>query len=70
MSSECPGKNSWPELVGTQGDVAAATIERENSNVTAQIVAEGSAVILDFRCTRVWVWVNESGVVTRTPKTG
>ncbi|BFG14060.1 hypothetical protein CerSpe_003340 [Prunus speciosa] len=33
--SECQGKDSWPELVGAQGTVAEATIERENSLVDA-----------------------------------
>ncbi|KAF8392254.1 hypothetical protein HHK36_022596 [Tetracentron sinense] len=70
MTSECAGKSSWPELLGTQGDVAAATIERENPLVTARIVLEGNFVIQDFRCTRVWVWVDNSGTVTRVPKIG
>ncbi|TYH73452.1 hypothetical protein ES332_D05G330100v1 [Gossypium tomentosum] len=29
-SDECQGKSSWPELVGTNGETAAATIERES----------------------------------------
>ncbi|KAH7857745.1 hypothetical protein Vadar_016097 [Vaccinium darrowii] len=70
MSSSCEGKSSWPELVGVQGETAAATIERENPLVNAQIVQEGSSVILNFDCTRVWVWVNEDGAVTRVPRTG
>ncbi|KAK1297349.1 hypothetical protein QJS10_CPB15g01993 [Acorus calamus] len=63
-------KNEWPELVGVQGDVAAITIQEENSLVTAMIVEEGSIIPLDFRCDRVWVWVNESGSVTRVPRIG
>ncbi|KAL6970524.1 hypothetical protein U1Q18_030222 [Sarracenia purpurea var. burkii] len=70
MSSDCEGKSSWPELVGTQGETAAATIERENPLVTAQIVLEGSSVDQTFDCTRVWVWVNDNGLVTRTPVIG
>ncbi|OMP01099.1 Proteinase inhibitor I13, potato inhibitor I [Corchorus olitorius] len=38
---ECQGKGSWPELVGVKGEVAKATIERENPLVTADIVVEG-----------------------------
>ncbi|XP_059630409.1 inhibitor of trypsin and hageman factor [Cornus florida] len=71
MSSEdCQGKSSWPELVGVNGETAAATIERENPSVNAIIVKEGSAVIQNFDCNRVWVWVNKKGIVISVPKTG
>ncbi|XXG76633.1 hypothetical protein AAC387_Pa08g0940 [Persea americana] len=68
--SECVGKSVWPELLGVAGEVAKRTIEEENPLVTAQIVPEGSSVILDFRCDRVWVWVDETGIVTRVPRIG
>ncbi|GFP85187.1 proteinase inhibitor [Phtheirospermum japonicum] len=68
---DCPaGKYSWPELVGENGEAAAAVIEQQNSNVDAIVLPPGSVVIQDFRCDRVWVWVNESGVVIRTPSIG
>ncbi|KAJ8632725.1 hypothetical protein MRB53_026061 [Persea americana] len=71
MASECMGKSVWPELLGVAGEVAKRTIEEENSLVTAQIVTEGTIVITDFRCDRVWVWVDETaGIVTRVPKIG
>ncbi|XP_054807754.1 proteinase inhibitor-like [Prosopis cineraria] len=70
MSDECEGKSSWPELVGEKGKKAEATIERENPLVNAIIVDEGSIVTTDFRCDRVWVWVNGDGVVTEIPKIG
>ncbi|KAI3898806.1 hypothetical protein MKW92_023369 [Papaver armeniacum] len=71
MASICKGKNSWPELVGVDGDAAAATIKRQNGNImSAVVVLEGTSVSEDFRCTRVWVWVNGSGIVTTTPKIG
>ncbi|TXG63780.1 hypothetical protein EZV62_010774 [Acer yangbiense] len=63
-------KNSWPELVGANGEAAAATIENENSNVNAIVVVDGVPVIMDFRCTRVWVWVNRAGNVVRVPRIG
>ncbi|KAJ4836292.1 hypothetical protein Tsubulata_008022 [Turnera subulata] len=63
--SFCEGKNSWPELVGTKGEEAAATIEKENPNVNAVIVLEGTPVTMDFRCDRVRVWVD--GTVVRVP---
>ena len=53
-----------------QGTVAEATIERENPLVNAVIVPEGSSVILDFRCDRVWVWVDKNDLVDKVPKIG
>ena len=64
------GKSSWPELLGAEGKVAAATIERENPLVEAIIVPDGSGVPLDFRCDRVWVWVDERGIVIEVPRIG
>ncbi|KAL6271500.1 hypothetical protein ACE6H2_028411 [Prunus campanulata] len=64
------GKKSWPEVVGQSGEDAAAKIERENHNVRAIIILEGSATTLDRRCDRVWVWVNRNGTVTKAPKVG
>ena len=66
----CEGKLSWPELDGVRGDKAKETIERENPGVNAIIVEEGSLVPADFRCDRVWVWVNSKGIITRVPKIG
>ncbi|KAA8548765.1 hypothetical protein F0562_000449 [Nyssa sinensis] len=70
MSSECKGKSSWPELVGKKGEIAAATIEKENPFVTAEIVLKGTIVTPDFRCDRVRVWVNEKGIVYEVPVIG
>jgi hypothetical protein len=64
------GKSSWPELVGVEGKVAEATIQRENPLVDAIIVLEGTDVPFDFRCDRVWVWVNKDGIVYQVPKIG
>ncbi|KAJ7978744.1 Proteinase inhibitor [Quillaja saponaria] len=70
--SNCRGKDSWPELKGKKGDVAARTIERENHFVDAVIVLEGTIVPADFapRCDRVRVWVDTYGIVTRVPLIG
>ena len=64
------GKSSWPELVGVEGKVAEATIQKENPLVDAIIVLEGSVVPLDFRCDRVWVWINKDGIVYQVPTIG
>ncbi|OWM66758.1 hypothetical protein CDL15_Pgr010410 [Punica granatum] len=69
--TECPhGKNCWPELYGTSGEKALAVIKRENPMVQAFIVKKGTAVILNYCCDRVWVWVDDSGVVDRVPTIG
>ncbi|KAK1428385.1 hypothetical protein QVD17_17218 [Tagetes erecta] len=71
MSTTCQGKGSWPELVGARGATAAARIERENPRVDAIVVVDGrDSVTTDFRCDRVWVWVNFNGVVVRAPFIG
>ncbi|PKI41829.1 hypothetical protein CRG98_037793 [Punica granatum] len=68
MPNPCPpGKSSWPELIGTDGEAAAPTIEKDNPNVKASIVKEGNLVTPDFHCDRVCVYVNDSGIVTRAP---
>lgn len=64
------GKSSWPELVGTNGEAAVATIMKENQRVRAGTFKEGSRVTADFRCDRVRVWVDEHDIVTLVPKIG
>lgn len=65
-----PGKESWPELVGTNGNEAVKVIERENSKVDAETVPKGSMVTTDFRCDRVFVWLDAHGNVDRVPTIG
>ncbi|KAL5699681.1 hypothetical protein ACHQM5_030551 [Ranunculus cassubicifolius] len=71
MSSVCGrGKRSWPELLGARGVVAERIIERENPTVHAIIVPPGNSVITDVQCDRVWVWVDQNGLVERVPRIG
>ncbi|KAJ0791337.1 putative proteinase inhibitor I13, potato inhibitor I [Helianthus annuus] len=71
MSTTCEGKLSWPELVGATGEAATARIEQENPRVDAIVVVEGRDIVVpQFRCDRVWVWVNSNGVVVRRPMVG
>ncbi|KAJ0262324.1 putative protease inhibitor [Hirschfeldia incana] len=70
MSSECPEKNSWPELVGTNGDYAASVIERENTRVDAIVILDGTPVTADFRCDRVRVRVDTNRIVVKVPTAG
>ncbi|KAK4400410.1 Proteinase inhibitor [Sesamum angolense] len=64
------GKSSWPELLGQSGDIAVATIERENPLVTAIIVPPETVVIPTFQCDRVWVYVDDNNNVIRVPTIG
>lgn len=57
------GKLKWLELVGEKGEVVKRVIERENKYVCVLIVKFGSFVIYDYCCDRVWVWVNDVGIV-------
>ncbi|XP_024023739.1 glu S.griseus protease inhibitor [Morus notabilis] len=64
------GKSSWPELVGINGEVAAAIVRRENPKVNTAIVKGGMAVTMDFRCDRVRIWVDSCGIVKQIPQIG
>ncbi|KAI3423278.1 uncharacterized protein J3R85_011247 [Psidium guajava] len=69
-STECEGKDAWPELVGSNGDAAALKIESENPAVDAVVLREGTIVTTDFRCDRVRVWVDGDRLVTQVPRIG
>ncbi|KAL0312957.1 UNVERIFIED_CONTAM: Proteinase inhibitor, partial [Sesamum radiatum] len=59
-------KDSWPELVGVCGEIAVKTIEKENSLVNA-ILVPPAVPTFDYRCDRVFVFIDEKGIVTRVP---
>ncbi|XP_019051913.1 PREDICTED: inhibitor of trypsin and hageman factor-like [Nelumbo nucifera] len=64
------GKSMWPELVGMNGEVAAAIIANENPKVRVGIIPEGRMVTMDYRCDRVRIWVDQYGSVKQVPKIG
>ncbi|KAK9068186.1 hypothetical protein SSX86_012297 [Deinandra increscens subsp. villosa] len=64
------GKTSWPELVNEEGECAVKIIEKENTLVNTQIIAEGTFIIQIYICDRVLVWVNDKGIVVSTPTIG
>ena len=57
-------------MVGKKGEVTVATIEKENSNVKAFMLPEGSLFDLKYDPSRVRVVVNKKGVVTQVPQVG
>ncbi|PIM98747.1 hypothetical protein CDL12_28768 [Handroanthus impetiginosus] len=70
MPFVCPGKLSWPELVGVDAQVAVATIEKENPGVQAVIVKPYGIIPPIFSCARVVVNVDCDYIVRRVPVVG
>ncbi|XP_020550602.1 protease inhibitor HPI-like [Sesamum indicum] len=70
MASICQGKSEWPELVGTCGEVAAKTIQEENSVYAIIVPPSQTWIPGNFSCGRVFVFVDEKGIVTRVPRVG
>nr|AID52861.1 serine protease inhibitor [Hevea brasiliensis] len=70
MTSQASVENSWPELVGTNGDIAAGIIQTENANVKAIVVKEGSPMTMEYNLCRVLVFVDDNRVVTQVPAIG
>ncbi|XP_010244180.1 PREDICTED: inhibitor of trypsin and hageman factor-like [Nelumbo nucifera] len=68
----CPGKQSWPELIGMEAEEAKSIIESENPNVTVVISTPDVYRIPDLCCNIVWIYVEDlsNGIVTNVPKVG
>lgn len=54
----------------TKGEYAKEVIERENPKMTAVIILDGTFVPEIFICDRVYVWVNDCGIVVKIPVIG
>ena len=66
-------KTAWPELLGTDVDLAVETIERERPDMLiVKATPEGSIVTTDvMACRRVRVWYDPSvRLVSRVPLIG
>jgi hypothetical protein len=68
MSKEGP----WPECVGMIGRACVQKIQSLAPDVRGNvfIVEPGSILNMDFRTNRVWVHVDENGIVTSPPGRG
>ncbi|CAA2996199.1 ase inhibitor-like, partial [Olea europaea subsp. europaea] len=67
---ECCGsgyKTMWRNTLGMEGKRAKSIIENDNPLVTALIIHKGHAVLDDFCCNRVWIFINEHGKVASVP---
>ncbi|XP_022764760.1 proteinase inhibitor-like [Durio zibethinus] len=63
-------KFTWPELLGKNGQVAKATIEKDNPEVTVEIITPGRVGFPDFCCNRVYLVLDNNGNVTNMPTVG
>ncbi|WMV47907.1 hypothetical protein MTR67_041292 [Solanum verrucosum] len=67
----CPGKLSWPELVGKSAGYAKQVIEKENSIVhDVRLLFPGMPKPGSLVCGRVFLYVNFELVVQVTPIMG
>jgi hypothetical protein len=61
---------SWPELVGMPGEDAKAYLKDLDPSLRVYLVPPGGLVTQDYREDRVWVYVDEDGLVMATPAIG
>lgn len=63
-------KLEWAELVGSPRTVAKAKTEKENQYVTVILLPQGNLRPYNVCCNRVWLEVDQNGVVIAVPKIG
>lgn len=63
-------KDSWPELVGKNGEEAKAIIEKQLPAATVQVVPNTGMMTMDYRIDRVRVFVDDKGIIAREPRIG
>ncbi|XP_027775299.1 proteinase inhibitor I-B-like isoform X3 [Solanum pennellii] len=69
--SVCPGKQSWPELVGKSARYAKEVIQKENPIVTQfTLLFPGMPKPAAYICGRVYLVVNWKLIVQVTPSMG
>lgn len=56
-------KSLWFELVGKRGEEVKDIIDRENIKVKVEIIFEDVIVLVVVVCERVYVCVNDCGIV-------
>ncbi|OIS98880.1 PREDICTED: proteinase inhibitor I-B-like [Nicotiana attenuata] len=71
ISTLCPGKQSWPELVGKPAETAKKIIEKENPIAEVHFLFPDMPVKPgNYVCGRVFVVVNWNLIVQTTPTMG
>ena len=61
---------SWPDLVGSSGEAAAAAIRAERPSLSVSLVGVDDMMTMDFREDRVRIRVKEDGTVDSVPQVG
>ena len=61
---------SWPDLVGSSGEAAAAAIRAARPDLSVSLVGVDDMMTMDFREDRVRIRVKEDGTVDSVPQVG
>ncbi|TYK08123.1 protease inhibitor HPI-like [Cucumis melo var. makuwa] len=64
------GNYRWPNLVGKPWQYAKKIIEGELPRVGVVVLRKGAVRIFDFCCNRVFVYIDDSGIVAKVPVIG
>ncbi|KAI7739297.1 hypothetical protein M8C21_026632 [Ambrosia artemisiifolia] len=63
-------KTNWPELMGMKAEDAEKKIKEEMPTATVHVIPHDSFVTMDFRSTRVRLFVDSSQNVVKEPRIG
>uniref|UniRef100_J3MTD3 Subtilisin inhibitor 1 n=1 Tax=Oryza brachyantha TaxID=4533 RepID=J3MTD3_ORYBR len=63
-------KTSWPELVGVLATLAATQISRDRPDVAVEVLPPGALLTPDVNDKRVRVFIDNNGLVAKTPVVG
>uniref|UniRef100_A0A0D9X8B1 Subtilisin inhibitor 1 n=1 Tax=Leersia perrieri TaxID=77586 RepID=A0A0D9X8B1_9ORYZ len=63
-------KSSWPELVGVLATLAATEITKERPDVAVEVLPPGAPLTPDVNEKRVRLFIDNSGIVAKTPVIG
>lgn len=61
----------WAECIGMKGEDCVDYIKQQAPDLAlVKVLPPDSMVTMDYRTDRVWVWVNEQGIVEQAPSRG
>lgn len=65
-----PSKSSWPELVGENGEEARIQLQAALPNKDIFVVPEDAMVTMDYQESRIRLFVDPAGKISRPPRLG
>lgn len=68
--SESRREGPWPDCLGMDGQDCIQFIQIYAKDVECYILDPDMMVTMDFRTNRVWIRVDEEGIVNQIPKRG